>query len=104
MFKGIIKTLGLSKDFANAKTSYGKRWFISKTLWVNAIAVIAFWVNWKMKVVVIPAELQGEIVTTAMAVINIILRLITTQPVVVKADNIVSHLDGSPVIDVPDRT
>ena len=91
MFKEIIKTLGLAKDFENAKTCYGKRWFTSKTLWVNAIAVIAFWVNWKFKVVIIPPELQEEIVTTAMAIINIALRFTTTQPAVASEKAIVCN-------------
>jgi hypothetical protein len=112
MFKEIIKTLGLAKDFEDAKTCYGKRWFTSKTLWVNFVAVLAFWVNWKFKMVVIPEELQGEIVTTAMAIINIVLRFVTTQPVVVSENDIVCNekmIKGETVYkqiipDVPDRT
>jgi hypothetical protein len=91
MFKEIIKTLGLAKDFENSKLCYGKRWFTSKTLWVNFIAVLAFWVNWKFKVVVIPPEMQEEIVTTAMAIINIALRFVTTQPVVAKEAEIICN-------------
>ena len=112
MLKEIFKTLGLTKDIADAKQCYGKRWFTSKTLWVNFIAVLAFWVNWKFKVAVIPEELQGEIVTTAMAVINIVLRFITTQPVVATEKEIVCNekvVKGEVVYkqiipDVPDRT
>jgi hypothetical protein len=112
MFKEIINTLGLAKDFESAKKCYGKRWFTSKTLWVNFVAVIAFWINWKFKMAVIPEDLQGEIVTTAMAVINIILRFVTTQPVVATTADIVCNekvVKGETVYkqiipDVPDRT
>ena len=89
MFKQIIQTLGLVKDFSNAQECYGKRWFTSKTLWVNAIAMIAFWLNWKFKAIVIPDELQAQIVATGLGILNVLLRVSTTQPVVTKEANII---------------
>ena len=84
MFKIIIKTLGLVKDFADAKEWLGKRWFLSKVLWVNAIAVLALWLQLKFGFVV-SAEEQIAII----AVINILLRLVTKQPLVIRESDII---------------
>ena len=84
MFKAIIKTLGLVKDFADARRWLGKRWFLSKVLWVNAIAVLALWLQLKLGFV-IDAEEQVAIV----AVINIILRFATKQPLVMRESDII---------------
>ena len=84
MFKAIIKTLGLVKDFADAKEWLGKRWFLSKVLWINAIAVLALWLQLKFGFI-IDAEEQVAII----AVINILLRLVTKQPLVVRESDII---------------
>ena len=56
----------------------------SKTLWVNLIALIAsiaagFGFD-------IDAEVQASLVGGVMAVVNIVLRLVTTQPVSMKGE------------------
>jgi hypothetical protein len=54
-----------------------KIWYTSKTLWVNAIAVVAMVVQGVIGKEIIGIELQA----TILAVINMILRLVTKQPV-----------------------
>mgnify|MGYP001575109014 FL=1 len=54
-----------------------KSWYLSRTLWVNAIAFVALVVQSLGTGFVIGAEEQVGI----LAVLNIILRLITKQPI-----------------------
>lgn len=93
MLKELWKALGLVKDFSSAKTAYGKRWFTSKVLWTNTLALIALVLqnHWGF---VFDAEIQAAI----LIIINFILRFTTTQPVVAKESSIVVSIDGSPVI------
>lgn len=89
MFTIIIKTLGLVKDFADAREWLGKRWFLSKTLWINAIAVFALWLQNQVGFVVTTEE-QIYI----LAVINICIRFFTKQPLVLRESDIV-HLQNN---------
>ena len=50
-----------------------KKWYKSKTLWVNAIAIIVIGVQYAAGIEAIPAELQ----TAILAALNVILRSIT---------------------------
>ena len=99
MFQWIVKALGLVKDFTNAKECYGKRWFTSKVLWANAIALVAL-VTQSYAGFALSAEEQVAI----LAVVNIILRLFTDQPVVTKEENIVCAEKPEAKSEVPDRT
>ena len=54
-----------------------KPWYTSKTLWVNAIALVAIIVQGITNKEVISLEYQAAI----LAFINFILRIITKQPV-----------------------
>ena len=56
----------------------GKSWFLSKTLWVNVISIIAMAAQGIAGKEIIPMELQA----TALGLVNMILRLITKQAVV----------------------
>jgi len=56
-----------------------KQFYKSRTLWVNLLAAVAFFVQAQFGFV-IPAELQGMI----LGAINMILRLDTTEPVSVR--------------------
>ena len=56
-----------------------KAWWRSKTLWVNVIAGLAFLAQSQMGFV-IDGEIQGAI----LAIINLVLRLITNEPVGLK--------------------
>ena len=51
-----------------------KKWLKSKTLWVNAIAAVAFFVQAQFGYVV-PMEVQG----IALTAINLILRAVTKE-------------------------
>jgi hypothetical protein len=97
MFKLIIKALGLVRDFEDAQTSYGKRWFVSKTLWVNIVAIIALLIQ-RYYGTVLSTEDQAVII----AAINIALRPFTKQPIVMKESSIVD-MKGQ-CNDVPDRS
>ena len=93
MLKELWKALGLVKDFNDSKICYGKRWFTSKTLWTNALALIALILQSHWGFVLDP-EVQAAI----LIIINFILRFTTTQPVVAKESSIIVSIDGSPVI------
>ena len=54
------------------------KWYLSKTLWTNALALIAMIIQGVTGKVIISLELQA----TILAGINMILRLITKTPVV----------------------
>ena len=96
MFKEIIKALGLIKDFSNAQECYGKRWFTSKVLWANALAVLALVLQRHFGVI-----LTAEEQVSVLAFVNIILRFFTVQPVVANESSIVCK--EQPKDDVPER-
>jgi hypothetical protein len=54
-----------------------KRWWESKTIWVNAIlltiAILGVFLDFKV--------LDPEVVAIASAILNVILRFVTTEPV-----------------------
>lgn len=52
-----------------------KKWYLSKTLIVNALMLIAMFVA-EASGIEMPAELQGSI----MVIVNWILRIVTTEP------------------------
>lgn len=54
----------------------GKKWYLSKTLIVNTIMLVAMVVS-EASGIEIPAELQGSV----MVAVNWILRLVTVEPV-----------------------
>jgi len=57
-----------------------KKWSASRTLWVNFIAIVAIVLN-SLYGIELDAEIQAALSTSILAVINIILRLRTSQPV-----------------------
>jgi len=57
-----------------------KKWFASRTLWVNLIAIAALVLN-SFYGIELDAELQATLATSTLAVINIILRLITSKAI-----------------------
>lgn len=56
----------------------GKPWYLSKTVFVNALTAIA--TVMAQMADVLPPEWAPKIVT-ALAVVNLILRVVTTQPI-----------------------
>ena len=107
MLKELWKALGLVKDFEDAKKCYGKRWFTSKTLWVDTIALVVAIVQWKYGLFV-PIEAQVGL----LAILNMILRFDTNQPLVAKESDIICNPVGkigedvvyAPVIQEKDPT
>ena len=61
----------------------GKKFWASKTLWINFIAVVAA-ILAATGVYDLDATAQAEIVAAVMAVVNIVLRFVTKEPVSVK--------------------
>ena len=60
-----------------------KPWYASKTIWANAITLIAtVSVSFGFDLGLTEA-VRAEIVVGVLAVVNLVLRLMTTQPVVV---------------------
>ena len=57
-----------------------KKIYQSKTFWVNLIAIVGIVLN-SLYGIEIDAELQATFATAILGVINIILRLITKQPI-----------------------
>ena len=58
-----------------------KSWYASKTIWANVVAFAA-----TLGVILgvdlgLTAEVQAEIVAAVLAGVNVVLRLITTQPI-----------------------
>ncbi len=54
-----------------------KKWYMSKTIWLQTIAILVSGIQWLQGNVWIPAELQVAI----LAAMNVILRLVTKQPI-----------------------
>ena len=57
-----------------------KKFWKSKTLWVNLVAVIAIVLN-SIYGIELDAETQAALATGVLAIINIILRMFTNQPI-----------------------
>ena len=57
-----------------------KPWYESKTIIVNFIAILGIVLN-SMYGIELDAEVQAALATSILAVINIILRFVTSQPV-----------------------
>jgi hypothetical protein len=57
------------------------KWFASKTLWVNVVAAVATLAGvFKLDLGLTP-EVQATVVTTILALVNIVLRFVTTTPI-----------------------
>tara|TARA_R110000787_G_C13392686_1_gene442769 strand:- start:1294 stop:1488 length:195 start_codon:yes stop_codon:yes gene_type:complete len=61
-----------------------KKWFESKTLWVNLLAGIGAITGAIGIDIGLTPEMQLSVVTAIMAVVNVVLRVKTKQPVVLK--------------------
>lgn len=76
MFKLIAKGLKVLASMKDARGRLGKSAFRSKTLWVNIIAILAIVFKDYLGI-----TLTVEETTAILAVINMFLRLITSEPV-----------------------
>lgn len=57
-----------------------KHWYVSRMLWVNFLAIVAIILNSQFGVE-LDSETQAAIATSALAIINIVLRLLTSEPI-----------------------
>ena len=80
VFKALRRVLAIHSEIEKAKQK-GKPWYKSKTIWVNLIALIAILASFKG--IEITPEEQAQIVAGILAVVNILLRFITHEPVYV---------------------
>ncbi len=76
MFRWIRRLIGLASAYKEAEDRYGKKWYRSKTLWVNLIALISLFLNEKVGVPISESEQMA-----ILSVVNIVLRLVTKEPV-----------------------
>lgn len=61
----------------------GKAWYTSKTLWVSFIVFIAAVIN-LFGFITIPVDPEASWVAMALSVIQVLLRLITKEPVTIE--------------------
>lgn len=59
----------------------GKKWYTSKTLWTNIVGAIATAAGVFGLDLGLTPEVQAQIVAGALAVLNIVLRLVTDEPI-----------------------
>ena len=57
-----------------------KHWWASKTIWVNFVAIVGILLNSQFGIE-LDTEVQAALATSILAIINIVLRIMTTQPV-----------------------
>ena len=76
MFQWIKNLYNLFMAKRSATGKLGKAWWRSKTLWVNILALVVLLFKDQLGLTI-----SGEETTAIMAVINMILRFITNEPV-----------------------
>lgn len=59
----------------------GKHWYLSKTLWINVLALIALVLESNFGYIILDAETQAAF----LLIINLFLRMITGQPLQIKS-------------------
>ena len=96
--KLIWKGLGLEKDLSDARDCYGKRWWLSKTLWANTLAFGVMAAQYKWPQFDISADEQATIVSAIIILMNILLRFLTNQPVVATKAGILCN-PAIPLVD-----
>ena len=57
-----------------------KHWWASKMIWVNVIAVVAIILNSQYGID-LDTEVQAALATSILAIVNIVLRVVTNQPI-----------------------
>lgn len=55
----------------------GKKWYASRTIWVNAVALVASLLM--VFGIELTADQQASLVTSILAIVNIVLRFVTTE-------------------------
>ena len=80
ILKIIIQIARFISGYGEARETWGKVWYKSRTLWVNFLALIGLIVQWKFTGFAFGLEEQ----TTLLAAINVLLRLQTKNEVKAK--------------------
>lgn len=75
MLKRLLQGLGLLKDYEHASAGLGKRWYLSRTLWVNVIAYAALCTQ---DVVELTLDEQGAV----LVLVNLAMRAVTKKPLI----------------------
>ena len=57
-----------------------KKWYMSKTMWVNGLVMLGMLLN-QLLGLGLPLEQNAEWVVSAMVLVNVVLRAVTGQPV-----------------------
>ena len=65
------------KDLEDRKGDIMKKWYASKTLWINVLAMIAIVIQKQFEVDILDEEMQGSL----LILINVLLRCITKEPI-----------------------
>jgi len=89
IFSLLSRLLAVQRSVERAKKR-GKPWYASKTVWVNLIALMAVLASFKG--IEITPEEQAQILTGVLAIVNILLRFTTHEPIVFK--KIPEEVDG----------
>ncbi len=76
MIKLMTKSFKVFTSMRDAKGRLGKNWLRSKTVWANILVVMGI-----ITMKYLGTELTSQETASIMAVINLVLRLITTEPV-----------------------
>lgn len=70
------------RAFQTAEDVQVKGWYVSKTVWVNAIALLGLLlVHFGLLPAQWSPEIQGELAAAVLTIINVALRVVTTRPV-----------------------
>lgn len=54
----------------------GKKWYTSKTLWLNVLGIVAIVLQTQIGFV-----LSAELQTSVLAILNVVLRIVTKEPI-----------------------
>lgn len=76
-----------------------KKWYESKTVWLNVISIVLEVLNLLMDNPIIPAKYAGAL-TMLVNVLNIILRFITTTAIGFKSDVVINEVLELPATGV----
>lgn len=85
MFGKILKAIRIISEIdreVERNRRMGKPWYRSKTIWTNMIALAV--VILSLKGIEVTPEEQSAILAGILAIVNIVLRLITKDPVRIK--------------------
>ena len=75
--KKIIRIYGLLNQIEREGKMNPKKWFFSKTIWANAVSLVLILIDHFAGMKLIPADVAAA----AVAALNVLLRIVTKQPI-----------------------